>query len=191
MRTVNTQIKELLNKKSHYEINKRNLNEDHLKEGIGSYIYTKPPKKINPDIFINKKKYSKIKYESNAYYITQRVLYPDKDILKPKPCTKRILSVEKNSKHYKDGLFKSLIDKTPTTFQIQKRNDLNRSYDNIKRGHDIFLRNKFEDKNAQRIFGVERKRIDKHHNYESDCPKFKFFKRFFFEKAVNNKQIYL
>ena len=67
-----------MSRKSRYEIIKRNLNEDHLKEGIGSYIYTKPPKKINPDIFVNKKNYSKIKYESNAYYITQRVLYPDK-----------------------------------------------------------------------------------------------------------------
>ncbi len=180
-----------MSRKSLYEIIKRNLNEDHLKEGIGSYIYTKPPKKINPDIFVNKKNYSKIKYESNAYYITQRVLYPDKDIMKPKPCTKRILSVEKNSKHLKSGIFKSFIDKTPSIFYIQRRNNLNRSYDNLKKGHDIFLRNKCEDKNAQRIFGVERKRVDKPHNYESESSKFKFCRRFFHEKAINAKKIYL
>ena len=55
------QIKDLLNNKSRYEIIKRNLKEDHLKEGIGSYIYTKNIKKLNQYIFINKKKYTKIK----------------------------------------------------------------------------------------------------------------------------------
>ena len=98
--------------------------------------------------------------------------------MKPKPCTKRILSVEKNSKHLKSGIFKSFIDKTPSIFYIQRRNNLNRSYDNLKKGHDIFLRNKCEDKNAQRIFGVERKRVDKPHNYESESSKFKFCRRF-------------
>ena len=140
---------------------------------------------------MNKKKYSKIKYESNAYYITQRVLYPDKDIMKSKPSTKRILSVEKNTKHLKGGIFKSFIDKTPSTFHIQKRNNFNRSYDNAKREHDIFLRNKCEDKNVQRLFGVERKRVDKPHNYESESGKVKFCRRFYLEKAINAKKIYL
>ena len=161
---MNAQIKSLLRKKSSYEINKRNLNEDHLKEGIGTYIYTKPTQKKNPNIFVNKPKYSKIKYASRAYYITQRVLYPDKDIFKGRPCTKRILSVEKN---------------------------INRSYDNARKEHDIFLRDKNDDSKTFRIFGVERKKINKNPNYESDVPKFKFYRKLFCEKAKNMKNIYL
>lgn len=185
------QIKDLLNNKSHYEIIKRNLKEDHLKEGIGSYIYTKPIKKINPNIFVNNKKYSKIKYESSAYYITQRVLYPDKDIMKHKPCAKRILSAEKNKKSAINGIFKSFIDKTPFSFPVKIRKNINSSFDNSQRNNDIFLRNNNGQIETERIFGVERKRIDKNHNYESDLPKHKFQKKLFFEKALNVNKIYI
>ena len=188
---MNDQIKSLLKKESNLDIIKRNLNEDHLKEGIGSYIYTKPVKKINPNIFVNKGKYSKIKYESHAYYITQRVLYPDKDIIKSRPNAKKILSVEKNYKNYKGGIFKSLIDKTPNSFPNKSGKNVNRSYDNMKKGHDIFLRNKNEDCKTERIFGVERKRINKNHNYESDLPKYKFCRKLFFDKAKNVNNIYV
>ena len=180
-----------MNKESGYGIIKRNLNEDHLKEGIGSYIYTKPVKKINPNIFVNKAKYSKIKYESHAYYITQRVLYPDKDIIKSRPNTKKILSVEKNSKNHKEGIFKQFIDKTPNIFPNKIGKNVNRSYDNMKKGHDIFLRDKNEDCKTERIFGVERKRIDKNHNYESDLPKYKFCRKLFYDKAKNANIIYI
>ena len=192
MKKIKEQIKSLIKKESIYEADKRNLNEDHLKEGIGSYIYTKAPKKINPNIFVNKKKYSKIKYSSNAYYITQRVLYPEKDILKTKPCTKRILSTEKKIKYDdKNGIFKSFIYKTPCRFPVKNMKNLNSSYDYAKKEHDIFLRNKFEESENGRIFGVERKRINKNHNDESAIPKYKFNRRFFFEKAKNMDNIYL
>ena len=185
------QIKDLLNNKSRYEIIKRNLKEDHLKEGIGSYIYTKTIKKINPYIFINKKKYTKIKYESSAYYITQRVLYPDKDIIKQKPCAKRILSAEKNKKSVNNGIFKSFIDKTPFSFPVKIRKNINRSFDNSWKDNDIFLNNNNDLIKTERIFGVERKRIYKNHNYESDFPKYKFQKKLFFEKALNVNKIYI
>ena len=188
---MNEQIKLLLNKKSQYEIIRRNLKEDHLKEGIGTYIYTKPSKKINPNIFVNKNKYSKIKYESKAYYITQRVIYPDKDILKAKPCTKRILSAEKNSKYdINKGIFSSFIHKTPFQFPTKIKKYVNKSFDNNRKEHDIFLRDKNVDCNIERIFGVERKRMNKNNNYESDFPKFNFHKRFFLDKAENAKNIY-
>ena len=49
---MNNQIKSLLNNnKCKYEIIKRNLNEDHLKEGIGTYIYTKPTQKKKSEYF--------------------------------------------------------------------------------------------------------------------------------------------
>ena len=188
---MNSKIKSLLHKESSYEIIKRNLNEDHLKEGIGTYIYTKPYKKKNPNIFVNKGKFNKIKYESKAYYITQRVLYPDKDIIKSRPITKRILSTEKKEKNDNDGIFKSFIDKTPYTFPVKKRYNVYRSYENLKRGHDIFLRNKNEECKTERIFGVERKKINKNHNLESDIPKYKFCRKFFFEKAKNASNIYI
>ena len=189
---MNNQIKSLLNNnKCKYEIIKRNLNEDHLKEGIGTYIYTKPTQKKNPNIFVNKPKYSKIKYASRAYYITQRVLYPDKDIFKGRPCTKRILSVEKNIQKSNDGIFKSFIDKTPFQYPAKTKKNINRSYDNARKEHDIFLRDKNDDSKTFRIFGVERKKINKNPNYESEVPKFKFYRKLFCEKAKNMKNIYL
>ena len=188
---MNDQIKSLLRKKSSYEINKRNLNEDHLKEGIGSYIYTKPARKINPSRFVNKSKFTKIQYESTSYFITQRVIYPDKDIIKSRPISKKILSTEKNSKNYKLGIFKSFIDKTPNLCPAKFMRNKNRSYDNLKRGHDIFLRNNKTVCKTESIFGVERKRRNKIHNYESDAPKFKFYRKFFFEKAKNVNNIFL
>ena len=133
-----------MSRKSRYEIIKRNLNEDHLKEGIGSYIYTKPPKKINPDIFVNKKNYSKIKYESNAYYITQRVLYPDKDIMKPKPCTKRILSVEKNDKNEKLNQKKLREINEKMIFLENKENELeNENINQLDEINKLIAQNEF------------------------------------------------
>ena len=162
-----------------------------MKEGIGSYIYTKLPKRINPDIFVNKK-YSKIKYESKAYYITQRVLYPDKDIIKIKRSAKRMMSAEKKLEYdNKKGIFKSFIDKTPINFPNKKRKNINRSFDNIPKENDIFLRNKNIENSVERIFGVERKKISKNHNYESDIPRFKFSRRLFLDKSINAKNIFL
>ena len=180
-----------MKKKSSYEINKRNLNEDHLKDGIGSYIYTKPARKINPSRFVNKSKYTKIQYESTSYFITQRVIHPDKDIIKSRPISKKILSAEKNSKNYKSGIFKSFIDKTPNIRPDKFLKNKNRSYENLKRGHDIFLRNNQVVCKTDSIFGVERKKRNKIYNYESEAPKLKFYKKFFFEKAKNVNNFFL
>jgi len=100
------------------------------------------------------------------------------------------LSVEKNSKNHKEGIFKQFIDKTPNIIPNKIGKNVNRSYDNMKKGHDIFLRDKNEDCKTERIFGVERKRIDKNHNYESDLPKYKFCRKLFYDKAknANNEQ---
>ena len=188
---MNEPIRTLSNNQASSRNIKRNLNIDHLKEGIGTYIYTNPNKKINPNIFLNKGKFNKTKYKSKAYYITQRVLYPDKDIIKSRPIRRRILSAEKNSKNINDGIFQSFMSKTPYSFPVKRSKNINRSFDNLKREHDIFLRNKNEDCKVQRIFGVERKRINKNHNYESEIPKFKFSRKLFFGKNKNVTDIYV
>jgi len=119
------------------------------------------------------------------------VLFPDKDIIKQKPCAKRILSAEKNKKYAINGIFKSFIDKTPFSFPIKIRKNINSSFDNSQRKSDIFLINNNRHMETERIFGVERKRINKNHNYESDLPKFKFQKKLFFDKAQNVNKIYI
>ena len=185
---MNEQIKNILLKgknKDRYEIIKRKANEDHLKEGIGSYIFSKPVKKVDPNKFVNKSKYSKIRYESRSYYISQRVLYPDKDIQKQRISRKKVYSMEKNSKDIKD-VFKSFITKTPSNYPVKSRNYCNRSYDNSKKEHDIFLLKNINEGKTERIFGVERKKIVKNHNYESDLPRLKFSKKLFYDKGKIN-----
>ena len=83
------------------------------------------------------------------------------------------------------------MSKTPFSFPVKRNKNINRSFDNLKREHDIFLRNKNEDCKVQRIFGVERKRINKNRNYESEIPKFKFSRKLFYGKYKNVKDIYV
>ena len=69
---------------------------DHLKEGIGTYIYKNQSKKINPSKFVNKKNdYNKIRYENKDYNVTQRVIIPDKNYTKIKPNKKNFLVKKK------------------------------------------------------------------------------------------------
>ena len=167
-----------------YHIYRNNAVVDHLKEGIGSFIYQKKYKKINPADFVNKSAYHKIKYENKDYNVTQRVIIPEKNIIKEKPNKKRFFSLEKNIRYTSKGNYQSLIDRTPIIFPIKGRKKLNRSYQNTiyRPDHDIFLRKNFIENKNIRIFGVERKIITRNHNAESELPKFKFARKHFFTK---------
>ena len=153
---------------------------DHLKDGIGTYIYKNQSKKINPSKFVNKKNdYNKIRYENKDYNVTQRVIIPDKNYTKIKPNKKKFFSQEKNLRYTSDGSYQSLIDRTPISFPIKGRKKINNSFEC---DHDLFLRKNIQDDNGVRIFGVERKNIRKNHNYESELPKFKFGRKHFYFK---------
>ena len=114
--------------KNNNEFGKNNLgryyeqNNNYLQKGIGSYIYEhgKKNRKINPSKFVNKSIYNKIKYESNDYNVTKRVLIPEKNLTKSKPTRKRFFSQERNLRHTTEGSYQSLLDRTPLTFQTKE-----------------------------------------------------------------------
>jgi len=177
--------------KNNNEFGKNNLgryyeqNNNYLQKGIGSYIYEhgKKNRKINPSKFVNKSIYNKIKYESNDYNVTKRVLIPEKNLTKSKPTRKRFFSQERNLRHTTEGSYQSLLDRTPLTFQTKGRKKINRSVD--YNDHDLFLRKNIENDNTIRLFGVERKNITKNHNLESEPPKFKFGRKHFYFKETS------
>ena len=160
-------------------------NNNYLQYGMGSYIneYGKKNNKINPSKFVNKSIYNKIKYESNDYNVTKRVLIPEKNLTKLKPTRKRFFSQERNFRHTTDGSYQSLLDRTPLTFKTKGRKKINRSID--YKDHDLFLRKNIENDNSIRLFGVERKNITKNHNLESEPPKFKFGRKHFYFKETS------
>jgi hypothetical protein len=171
-----------INKDFIYEYDARN---DHLKDGIGNFIYKKQFKYINPLKFVNKSDYNKIKYKNNDYNISQRVIIPDKNTLQSKPNRKKFFSMEKNLRHTSDGSYQSLIDRTPVYIPIKGKKKVNLSFDNSNgQNHDIFLIEKIKKRNEGRLFGVERKNIIKNHNTESTIPEYKVGKRHFFNKEV-------
>lgn len=176
------QKKEYENNSINYSLIKDRVKKDHLEEGIGTYIYKKQFKKINPADFINKSIYNKIQFENKNFNITQRVINPEKNKIKEKPNNKRFFSQEKNLRHTTDGTYRSLINRTPVVFPIKGRKILNKSLES----HDIFLRdiNNINEDKAVRLFGVERKYITKNHNAESELPKYKFQRKHFFNKEV-------
>ena len=168
---------------SYNAYNAHNARNDHLKDGIGNYIYTKQFKYINPLKFVNKSDYNKIKYENNDYNISQRVLIPDKNTLIAKPKNKKFFSMEKNLRHTTDGTYQSLINRTPANLPIKGRKKINLSFDdNSRQDHDLFLRGKVKERNKGRLFGVERKLITKNRNAESTIPEYKFGRKPFLEK---------
>ena len=194
-KTNNNQINQLYRNTNETSNNRNNINKDfiytydarndHLKDGIGNFIYTKEFKYINPLKFVNKSDYNKIKYENNDYKISQRVLIPDKNTLKTKPNRKKFFSIENNLRHTSDGTYQSLIDRTPVYTPIKGRKKVNLSFDNNnEQNHDLFLREKNKKRNEGRLFGVERKNIIKNHNTESTIPEYKVGKRHFFHKEV-------
>ena len=170
-------------KSNNYIRIRNDAQKDHLKEGIGTYIYNKKFKKINPADFINKNDYNKIQYENKNFNVTQRVLNPDKNNIKEKPNKKRFFSLEKNLRHTSDGTYQSLIDRTPVILPIKGRKRSNQSFDSgNKPDHDLFLRQKIKENKGERLFGVERKIITKNHNFESEPEKYKFGRKHFFYK---------
>ena len=166
-----------------YPILKNDAQKDHLQEGIGSFIYKKQFKKINPEDFVNKSSYNKIQYENKNYNVTQRVLIPDKNNIKIRPNKKRFFSQEKDLRYTTKGDYKSLINRTPIVLPIKGRKRLNNSIDSGNEyDHDLFLRLKNKENEGTRLFGVERKNITKNHNSESEIPKYKFGRKHFFHK---------
>ena len=160
---------------------------DHLQDGIGSYIYKRQLKKINPEIFVNKNPYNIIKYNNKDYNVTQRVLIPDKNTIKLKPNKKRFFSQEKNLRYTSKGNYQSLIDRTPVILPIKGRKRLNKSFDSgNKPDNDLFLRENIKENKDIRLFGVERKYITKNHNNESEIPKYTFGRKHFFHQEVKN-----
>ena len=184
MRNNNPQI--FTERKSNINLRIRNdAQKDHLKEGIGTFIYNKKFKKINPADFINKSDYNKIQYENKNYNVTQRVLNPNKNNIKEKPNKKKFFSIEKNLRYTSDGTYQSLIDRTPVILSIKGRKRLNQSFDSgNKPDNDLFLRQKINENKGIRLFGVERKKISKNHNFESEPEKYKFGRKHFFHKEA-------
>ena len=176
------QKKEYENISIDYSLIRDRVKKDHLKEGIGTYIYRKPFKKINPADFVNKSVYNKIQFENKNYNITKRVIYPEKNMTKEKPNKKRFFSQEKNLRNTSDGTYRSLINRTPIVFPVKGRKIINKSLES----HDIFLRdlNNIKEDKAVRLFGVERKNITKNHNAESELPEYKFQRKRFFKKEI-------
>ena len=97
----------------------------------------------------------------------------------------------KKYKKSNDGIFKSFIDKTPFQYPAKIKKNINRSYDNARKEHDIFLRDKNDDSKTFRIFGEERKKINKNPNYESEVPKFKFYRKLFWKSQKYEKYLFI
>ena len=117
-------------------------------------------KKINPNDFINKSAYHKIKYENKDFNVTQRVLNPEKNMIQEKQNKKRFFSQEKNMRYTSKGNYQSLIDRTPIILPIKGRKKWNKSLENgYRHDDDIFLRKKNIRNIDIRLFGVERKNI--------------------------------
>ena len=171
-----------------YPIKRDKAQKDHLQDGIGSYIYKRQIKKINPEIFVNKSPYNIIKYNNKDYNVTQRVLIPDKNTNKLKPNKKRFFSQEKNLRYTSKGNYQSLIDRTPVILPIKGRKRLNKSFDSgNKPDNDLFLREDIKENSDIRLFGVERKNITRNHNTESEIPKYTGIgRKHFFHKEVKN-----
>lgn len=117
---------------------------------------------------------NKIRYKNNNFAVTERVLIPEKNKTQMKTTRKKFYrSQEKNLRHETDGSLISLFNKTPDKFIITTgRKKINNSFDN-----NLFKLLQHDERNytladgneaSVRIFGVERKRITRNHNEETE-----------------------
>lgn len=117
---------------------------------------------------------NKIRYKNCNFAVTERVLIPEKNKTKIKTDKKRFYrSQDKYFRHETNGSLISLFNKTPDKFIVTTgKKKLNKSFDN-----NLFKLLQHDERNytfadgneaSVRIFGVERKKITRNHNEETE-----------------------
>lgn len=162
---------------------------DNLEGGIGRFLNKK---KVDLNRTTDDNYARKIKLNNNAYRKTQRVIYPNHNNEIYKSTKKKTFEqYAELLRHRTDGTYKSLIDKTPNeSFPLnQGKKKLNSSMEYSFQPTNMFSEKFLCDPNYTRIFGVDRKKIIKKPNSESQPLMFdkngrKHFKNVFYQNTA-------
>lgn len=158
--------------KNHKKILRKNI--DNLEGGIGRFLTRirienekekeKEAQKLSRNNINRKKAHKYLNLNS------QRVIYPEKDTEVKKVNKKRTYgSQEKNLMHSTDGRITSLLKKTPLHFKNRGKKIMNNSVEyGKKRDTDLFSDAFLNDKEYNRIPGVDRKHLIHKVNIETE-----------------------
>jgi hypothetical protein len=174
-------------------------NKDNLEGGIGRYLTRiqlenekQRQKEQETEQNLLKNKISKNRAHKYLNLNSQRVIYPEKDTEMKKANKKRTYgSQEKNLLHTTGGRITSLLDKTPLHFKNRGKKMLNNSVDyGRKRDTNLFSDDFLNDKEYNRIPGVDRKHIIPKVNIETQpLDEFSMGRKHFY-KHKNKSLIY-